>query len=343
MSLDFDPKQNLVCFIGRGDSGKSTVLEAISAVLSSAWNLTFHDTDFYNCLHDSSIEIQASLVDIPEKLLSAEKFGLYARGFDERTSDIIDEIILDEENSDLKPLLTLKLVVNESLEPQWTVTNNRTQDDKFISGSERALLHCYMVSDQIDKHFSWNKGNPLYSLLKASSTNEPHEESNVIIKSLRLAKSKIDEHGFNELQNVTDHITTQAAALGLNILNTNTTLDFKELSIKDGRISLHEDLVPFRLKGKGSKRLISLAIQLALVENGGVMLVDEIEQGLEPDRVRQLIRTLKDNSHGQIFLTTHSREVITELGGASLCLILKDNITSTIEARPIEKSKDSLV
>ncbi|MGV8131413.1 MAG: AAA family ATPase, partial [Candidatus Pacearchaeota archaeon] len=40
---------DFVCLIGRGDSGKSTLLEAISSVLSSAWNLTFFDNDFYNC------------------------------------------------------------------------------------------------------------------------------------------------------------------------------------------------------------------------------------------------------------------------------------------------------
>ena len=34
---------NFICLIGRGDSGKSTILDAISYVLSSSWNLTFFD------------------------------------------------------------------------------------------------------------------------------------------------------------------------------------------------------------------------------------------------------------------------------------------------------------
>ncbi len=54
------------------------------------------------------------------------------------------------------------------------------------------------------------------------------------------------------------------------------------------------------MKGKGSKRLASFAIQSALVEAGGIMLVDEIEQGLEPDRIKQLVRTLKEQKSGQI-------------------------------------------
>ncbi len=39
-------KTNFICLIGRGDSGKSTILEAISYVLSSSWNFTFYDSDF---------------------------------------------------------------------------------------------------------------------------------------------------------------------------------------------------------------------------------------------------------------------------------------------------------
>ena len=48
---------NLICLIGRGDSGKSTILDAISYVLSSSWNLTFFDSDFYKCKTDTPIEM----------------------------------------------------------------------------------------------------------------------------------------------------------------------------------------------------------------------------------------------------------------------------------------------
>lgn len=38
----------ITCIIGRCDSGKTTILEAISMVLSSNWKLSFYDSDFYN-------------------------------------------------------------------------------------------------------------------------------------------------------------------------------------------------------------------------------------------------------------------------------------------------------
>lgn len=330
LSIDFGD-ENLICFIGRGDSGKTTILEAITNVLSSSWNLTFYDTDFHNCDFDNPIEIEASIIDFPDKLLSDEKYGLYVRSLNIKTHEISD-VILPEDSENIIPVLTIKLAVDKSLEPKWTVTNTREQKEKQITATDRATLNCSLISDYIDRHFSWNKGNPLYSLLKSQDTQNIASESNIIIDSLRQAKSKIDEFPFPELEEVTNLIKNHASIFGLNISETHTTLDFKELSIKDGRISLHENTIPFRLKGKGSKRLASFAIQSALGKNGGIMLVDEIEQGLEPDRIKQLVRTLKEQP-SQIFLTTHSREVVTELSANSLLLVLKENNGSKIEAR----------
>ena len=39
--------RELVCLVGRGDSGKTTLLEAIKCVFSPVWNHSFYDVDFY--------------------------------------------------------------------------------------------------------------------------------------------------------------------------------------------------------------------------------------------------------------------------------------------------------
>ena len=341
LTLEFDHTQNIVCLIGRGDSGKSTVLEAIANVLSPSWNLTFHDTDFYNCDHINSIEIIAHLVDLPEKLMDVARFGLFLRNYNPDTKIISDEIEQAEDPGNMA-LLSVKLVVDHTLEPEWTVTNLREQQNKRISSNERGQFNCYMVADNLDRHFSWSKGNPLYSILRSGELDSIPGEKNVIIETLRIAKSKIDAHGFPELQEVTDLVTARAAHLGLDITGSRTTLDFKDLSIKDSRVTLHDNQIPFRLKGKGSKRLISFAIQLAFVKNGGLMLVDEIEQGLEPDRICQLVRAIKETREGMIFITTHSREVIVELGSSSLCLLVKDKNGLKIESRLLALNNESL-
>lgn len=75
-------KKKFICLIGRGDSGKTTILDAINLVLSSNWNVTFSDNDFHNQNIEKPIEITATLYDLPESILKENKFGLYLRGID---------------------------------------------------------------------------------------------------------------------------------------------------------------------------------------------------------------------------------------------------------------------
>ncbi|MGJ1436075.1 ATP-dependent nuclease [Sphingobacterium siyangense] len=312
-------KENFICIIGRGDSGKTTILEAISIVLSPNWNLTFFDTDFYNCSIDNPIVIEASIIDPPEYLLQDNKYGLYLRGLDSMTNKIYDEIQENHED-----IITVRLTVTKDLEPIWEVISNR-QEAIEIRSSDRARLNVFLVSDYIDRHFSWSKGNPLNALLQQDQTQTDTDSTNVIINEMRRAKGQIDDsNGFSYLNKTTNKIKISAAQFGADISDTTTTIDAKELNIKDGKVCLHDGNIPFRLKGKGSKRLISISIQTELAKSGGILLIDEIEQGLEPDRAQHLANILKSTNSGQIFITTHSRDVIVELAAHNLFRMKKN-------------------
>ncbi len=329
LDLKIPHDQKTICLIGRGDSGKTTILDAIAAVLSPKWNMSFYDTDFFKCDATKSIEICAKLIGFPDALLSDQKFGLYAEGYK-----------IDDNQENEIPSITVKLTVNKTLEPSWTITNARDQEDARISATERSLLNCFMISDYVDQHFTWRKGSPLYSLQKHLQSGLP-AEGNVIIDALREAKERIDEAGFEDLVHATNTIEQQSQIMGLNIQGTNTTLDARDLSIKDGSVSLHENTIPFRNKGKGTKRLASLAIQTSLVASApdnGIILIDELEQGLEPDRIKHLTRYLKEEAHGQVFLTTHSRDAIQEIGSGPI-LHLNKNL-ATNEIRPTNFNGD---
>ncbi|ELA9308260.1 ATP-binding protein [Vibrio natriegens] len=332
LNLVLEHDKRLVCIIGRGDSGKTTILESISAVLSPSWNLAFSDEDFYNGELSKDIEISLSIVDFPDKYLADNNYGLHVRSLDLKTGKIEDDVTVPEVGKGFLPVLTIKLTVDSFLEPKWVVTCNREIEDKPISAKDRANLNCFLISDYIDKHFSWNRGSPLNAILNLEDT-EGVIDDNVIIEQLRKAKAEIDKNNFIGLDDATKRIIEQAEVLGINASNIRTTLDSKDLLVKSGKIVLHDESVPYRLKGKGTKRLTSIAIQSILVRKGGIMLVDEIEQGLEPDRVKQAVRALDTHDAGQIFLTTHSREVITELGSQPLLFVLRNELDDSIETR----------
>jgi predicted ATP-dependent endonuclease of OLD family len=311
---------NLICFVGRGDSGKTSVLSAILYVLYPNWNLSFYDTDFYNCDIEHPIEIEATLVGVPDELLREDKYGLYIRGIDKKTNEIIDEL-----EDDYEKALTIRLKVEKDLEPKWYIVNNRQDSLTAISAYDRAKLNAFMVSDYLDGHFYWNKGSPLYSLLKQGENVDISEKDNILIDTIRNAKDTIDSYSFEQFQKVMDILKSKTEELGIKLSDVSNSIDFKDIFIKEGKISLHDEKIPLRLKGKGTKRLVSMALQTALAESGGIILIDEIEQGLEPDRVKHLVRTLNKDNEGQIFITTHSQGVIEELEVENILILNNSN------------------
>lgn len=320
-NFDQNFDNGLTCIIGRGDSGKSTILEAINLVLSSSWTINFYDSDFYNCQTDTPIEIDATITNVPEKQLA--KYGMFVRGI-VADGNIIDDMESEEANN-AKAALTVKLTVTKDLEPIWTVISYRGQEPVTITAADRAKMNVSFISDYTDKHFSLNKGNPLYTLFKLLSEEASDvDEGNVMLEILRETKTKIDSSIANKFESVINKVIETATQLGVNAEGIKASIDHRDISIKENKVCLHESEIPLRLKGKGARRLLSLAIQLSIANPNGIILIDEIEQGLEPDRVQHLVAILNIITNSQIMFTTHSRNVIVELSCNNLFLMVKN-------------------
>jgi len=63
--------------------------------------------------------------------------------------------------------------------------------------------------------------------------------------------------------------------------------------------------LPLGSWGAGTRRMTALEIASSTGKGASVTIIDEIERGLEPYRLRKLINVLGEQ-HGQTFLTTHS-------------------------------------
>lgn len=68
-------EERFIVLIGRGDSGKSSLLKAIEALLSPLWNYSFSDWDFYNGDIETPIQIEADIADLPEELFDLDSIG----------------------------------------------------------------------------------------------------------------------------------------------------------------------------------------------------------------------------------------------------------------------------
>lgn len=300
LTQDFSSEKFIV-LIGRGDSGKSTILSAINSVLCPSWNLSFSDLDFYNQDTTHPIEIELTIKELPNELLKESKFGLY-----------IQNDINDTGNQNELTII-IKLTVDFSLEPHWVVKSRKESDieDKPISGAERALLAVNFITDYTDNQFAYNRQSPLYALTKAT-LGEGNTIEQVKSELIRTMAGSVLNDQLKLLDAPLSNLSQTAGLLGLEISELCAQLDIKENPYTGNSISLHDEHLPYRLKGKGSKRLMSIAIQSELTQQGGIILVDELEQGLEPDRITLLVRKLKNIDKGQVFITTHNANVVSE-------------------------------
>ncbi|MFL5862339.1 MAG: AAA family ATPase, partial [Solirubrobacteraceae bacterium] len=103
-TLDWRLNGNLIFLAGAGDSTKTTILDALTLVLSSRYNVTVTDVDFYQCDTSSAIAVQAVITDLPESLLRDDRQGWNLCGI--RTDGQLEHEPLDE--ADVQPCLIVE-------------------------------------------------------------------------------------------------------------------------------------------------------------------------------------------------------------------------------------------
>ena len=89
--LTWLPAPGINCLIGPGDSGKSTILDAIDFCLGARRNLQFNDADFHQLDVEEPIRIAVTLGELDDSLKSFDAYGMYVMGFDPKTGTAEDE------------------------------------------------------------------------------------------------------------------------------------------------------------------------------------------------------------------------------------------------------------
>jgi hypothetical protein len=156
-SLSWTPDGGFCCLIGPGDSGKSSILDAAEACLSSRW-FVFTESDFTGTDTSNPIVVEATLGELSNSLKSDERFGLYIRGWTD-SGELRDE----PENND-EPVLTVRLTVDATMEPVWDLVCDRADDPRVLSNRDRALFGVVRLAGDDARQLSWGQGSILARL-----------------------------------------------------------------------------------------------------------------------------------------------------------------------------------
>ncbi|QYG03948.1 ATP-dependent endonuclease [Massilia sp. NP310] len=299
------PTADIFCLIGKGDSSKSSILEAIRYVFYPQWNLAFSDSDFYMSNVEEPVVIEVSIGELAEEFCSLTKYGHCLRGWDAK------KLLLHAEPDDhLERILTVRLTVNKDLEPRWQVVSDGKPEGIDFKTADRNKVSVGLIGAYSEKQLSWANGTALAKLTEAQSLNE------LLAKTSRTTRSSLDAHRAVNLKNFDAAAAKSqvlAKELGVPVRDAyRAHLDTNAINLKVGGLALHDGEIPLRQLGLGSRRMLLCGIQKMGLEDGHITLFDEVEFGLEPFRITRLIKHIREDERGQYFLTTHSPIVLRE-------------------------------
>lgn len=299
-------RADIFCLIGKGDSSKSTILEAIRYAFFPQWNLTLFDSDFYQCEVENAIIIEVTIGDLVEDFLSLNRYGQYLRGWDTDQGKLVDE-----PEDGFETVLTVRLTVAKDLEPKWLVVCDRNPDGVPFKQADRNKVSVGLIGAYSERQLSWATGTALAKLTEAQSLNE------LLANASRTARTSLDTNRPNTLKNfdaAAEKSQEIAKLLGVPVAHAyKAHLDLNSINLKVGGLALHDGEIPLRQLGLGSRRMLLCGIQKVGLDEGHITLFDEVEFGLEPHRISRLLKHVREDKRGQYFLTTHSPVVLREL------------------------------
>ncbi|WP_353614061.1 AAA family ATPase [Mangrovibacter phragmitis] len=344
--MNWQPSPGLNCLLGPGDSGKTSIIDAIDLCLGARRNISFSDTDFYGLDITLPIKITLTLGSLPDALMRLDSYGNYLQSFNH-----LNGLVTEEPEQGLETVICLRLTVDSELEPVWSLISHRAQaqgQERNIAWKDRLLLAPARLGTYANSNLSWTRGSVLNRL-----TEERPNLGAELANAARQARTSFGGQAGVQLAATLQIVTQKANELGVSVGNsTQALLDAHAVSIGDGAIALHDSSgVPLRSLGTGSSRLLVAGLQRAAAQQASIALVDEVEYGLEPHRLTRLLNSLGAKETPpplQVFLTTHSPVAVRELNGNQLFVVRKslegqhvvhlvgtgDDIQSTVRADP---------
>lgn len=338
-ALEWMPSSGVNCLIGPGDSGKSTLLDAIDWCLGSKRSLPVTDADFYRLNVDSPICIDITIGDLNDSLKSLEVYASYLRGF-----NTDDGGIEDEPGDGLETVLTIRLSIADDLDPRWMLVSERAEAQglsRNLAWSDRVQIAPTRIGSFAAHHLTWQKGSILTRL-----ADERADTKAALAAAAREARASFGDSAGQTLEETLAIIQDTADRLGVSGGEITAMLDAHSVSFSGGAISLHDGQgVSLRKLGLGSSRLLVAGLQNKIASEASIVLVDEVEHGLEPHRIARLLIALgaKDNSRPlQVFMTTHSPVVLRELATTQLHVMRRSDEHEILAVQGTDAAQGSL-
>ncbi len=305
-SLQWMPAAGMNVILGGGDVGKTTVLEAIALLLSPSNTAVISEADYW--ARDSAQEfVIEAIMSLPEATGMGSQ-NTFAWPWAWNGQDAVAPSADGEGDQPVpgEPVYRVRVRGTTELELAWEVMQPNDEFDHFSTAVRRRIGLVRMSADERnDRDLRLVYGSALDRLL---ADNALRARIGKEVAGLNLHDS-LNDKGKEAIESLDARMVDAALPSDLKLgLTTSQGLSIGALiglmATKNG-VAL-----PLSSWGAGTRRMAALEIASSTDKEASVTLIDEIERGLEPYRLRKLINILA-GQHGQIFLTTHSPVAIS--------------------------------
>ncbi|HUZ97617.1 MAG TPA: ATP-binding protein [Edaphobacter sp.] len=300
--LEWRPVSGMNIILGGGDVGKTTILEAIALLLSPTNSTALSESDYWQ--RDSSQEFFIEAVISLSEASGVNTQRNFSWPWTWNGTEAVQPVAKEEGEDTLDaddPVYRVRVRGTTELELAWELVQPNDEADHF-SVSVRRKIGVVRLStdDHNDRDLRLVYGSGLDRLLADSALRARIGKQ---ISELDVEGS-LNSGGRNAIDELDKRLVGSALPHDLKLgLTTSQGLSIGALI---GLLAKkHGVSLPLGTWGSGTRRMVALEIASAAEKEVSITLVDEIERGLEPYRLRKLVSVISDEE-GQAFITTHS-------------------------------------
>jgi len=311
-NLKWNPYKGMNIILGGGDCGKSTILEALGLLFSSSGNRSLTESDFWNKKSEDGFSIEATIYVSDDFEFSAGTKIYWPWEWD-GTNPVLPIAEADEIPEAQCPVFKVAVSATGDYDLSWEVIQPDASREHFPVGLRRKIgLVALTNDDRNDRDLRLVYGSALDRLI---TDNTLRSKIGHAISQIPL-KGSLSEDAKQALDKLDASLEKQHLPSGLDLGVTGS----QGISIGSliGLLANKGDIsLPLASWGSGTCRMATLQISAAKDTETQITTIDELERGLEPYRLRQLVLSLL-KSDSQSFVTTHSPVAISCSEGAQL-------------------------
>ncbi|SFL74945.1 ATP-dependent nuclease [Halanaerobium salsuginis] len=350
-SGEFDFKPGLNILIGKNNIGKTTILNAIDMVLNPYiqwWKRDYlNEFDFWQGEIKNNIEIELVLgcnnfpCDKSCCFFQSEndgeieicKLAEYAIIVDNDGNNTKDYINIDNIEQVSNPENVVRLFLTATynsedgyVEVEQNILNELGEQIKPLTRSIKEWIGCTFLSYRrnIDREMRLQK----YSLLTRALGNldiwkkELIDEfkQSISPKTKELTSTDLGSEIIESINRLTKDLQLNNGSINIGVGDINKNDIFRQIELGQlNKVEENEWFLPFSRQGRGMQNITSIILSISnekeKTNERNILLLEEVEQNLEPQLQRNIINITKriSQENTQFIFTTHSPYVLSPL------------------------------